>query len=116
MKKALLTAALITIGMLTTENTNAQAHQGTPIEWTPASDVKTIPSGVQKSFNETVALAGLLLLDKPKWSRQNGLYTAHFRATGQYGPGSCALRFKPYGGLVLYGFDADNPPVFDWFE
>jgi hypothetical protein len=116
MNKALLTAVLITVGMLATENIHAQAHHGVPIAWTPATDVKTVPGGVQKCFTETVTLAGLLLLDKPKWSRQNGLYTAHFRATGEYGPGSCILRFKPYGGLVLFGYDADNPPVWDWFE
>lgn len=114
MHKFLLTAVLITFGILTTKNIQAQAHKGTPIEWTSTSAVKVVPGAVQKSFTETIALAGLLPLDIPKWTRQNGLYTAYFRATGEYGPGSCVIRFKPYGGVVLFGYEADNIP--DWEE
>lgn len=116
MNKFLLTAVLVTFGILNTENIQAQTYKGTPIAWTPASEVKVIPGAVQKSFTETLNLAGLLLLDKPKWNRQNGLYTAFFRANGEYGPGSCVIRFKPYGGVVLFGYEADQMPVWEEWE
>ena len=101
--------ALFATSLLTSTNATAQAHLGTPNQNAPLHQIMVAPKAVQKAFQEEVNLSGLALLNNPVWTRQNGLYSVSCRANGMFGEGTCTMRFKPYGGLVLFDFAADNP-------
>ena len=113
MYKGLLTAFAIVLAVLTTKNTNAQAHTGVPNEHAPVHQAQAVPKAVQKAYKDAIDNSFLTVTGKPEWTRQNGLLVASVAAVSEFaGPGVGIFRFKPNGGIVLMDFIADDPMLF----
>ena len=114
MNKSMLTVLLFSGIMLYSQTSTAQVKKGEPIANTPVLDVKHVPKAVLKEFESATSFGLLLVSNKPVWTRQNGLYSVSFRGDSEWGPGAGQMRFKPYGGLVLFNFVPDNPVNEPW--